>query len=519
MPQPIQTASYTFRNLIEGGYVYVDKTKYIYELIRGTIGIYFLARPRRFGKSLMISTLYEIFQGNKELFRGLWLYESDYVWESYPIIRLDFSQERIYTADELQELLGVFFAEIAAQHHISLEPAPYQRQFRWLIQRVAGEGKVVILIDEYDKPLLDNLTNLPEAIKIRDVLRNFYGIIKAMDQHLRFVFIAGISKFSKVGVFSVMNNLDDITMHPRFAIALGITEKELAHYFQDHIAALATSTQLTESALREKMRLWYDGFCFVENGTNVYNPFSMLQLFHQQRFSNFWFETGTPTFLINLLKENQYPIEQLEDLRLRELAFSTFEIDVLAIVPLLFQTGYLTIKAYEPERRRYTLSYPNTEVRDAFLTYLLSAFSDRKRDLNEEYLWQLIDALEARDLQQFFTVLQTFFANVPYNIQLKHEKYYQTLFYLIFKLVGLNIEAEVHTNRGRVDAVVELVDHIYLFEFKLDGTAEDALQQIQKSDYAQKYQLKTKSLTFVGANFASSQRQITDWKSLPEQAE
>lgn len=515
MPKPVQASSYTFRHIIEGGFLYVDKTEYIYELIRRSIGIYFLARPRRFGKSLLISTLAEIFQGNKDLFQGLWLYESDYEWQAYPIIRIDFSRYAAKSAENLEQIIDYYIAEIAQQYDVTLRGFDYQSRFDNLIQQLGHKNKVVILIDEYDKPIIDNLDNLVEAQRIRDTLRNFYTTIKAMDQYLRFVFITGISKFSKVGVFSAMNNLDDITMTPRFATALGITEAELQTNFQDHISALGMTERLSESALVEKIRHWYNGFCFVENADNVYNPFSTLQLFHQQRFSNFWFETGTPTFLINLLKQTRYPIEQLENLRLREISFSTYDIESLSIVPLLFQTGYLTIKDYDPASRRYTLAYPNAEVRDAFLTYLLGSFSQRETGLNEEYLWRLVDTLQAQDLDQFFRVLQTFFANVPYDLQLKHEKYYQTIFYLIFKLIGLNVNSEVKTNQGRIDAVIELVNHIFLFEFKLDGQAEEALQQIKETDYAQKYQLEGKPLTFIGATFDSQKRQVVAWQSEP----
>ncbi|MCB0062424.1 MAG: AAA family ATPase [Caldilineaceae bacterium] len=446
MPQPVQPSTFTFRDIIQGGYLYVDKTQYLYD----------------------------------------------------------------------------------------------QTKFDNLIQQLAREGKqVVILIDEYDRPMIDNLDNLPAAQAIRKTLRGFYGIIKAMDQYIRFVFITGISKFSKVGVFSALNNPTDLTMNPRFATALGITAEEMTTYFSEHIAEFAAIEGITPEALATKLRQWYDGFCFVEQCDSVYNPFSILQLFYNQRFANYWFGPrglpGTPTFLVKLLKERQYDVEQLSDLRLRELSFSTYELETLSIVPLLFQTGYLTIKDYEPSRRVYTLSYPNLEVEDAFLSYLLGAFSERDRALNEDYLWQLVDALEAHDLEQFFVILQTFFADVPYDIHLKHEKYYQTIFYLIFKLLGLRIDAEVRTNQGRIDAVAEvycgcnenrsfytsknsgshseqsIADHIYLFEFKLDQSAEDALQQIKTHEYVQKYCLKGKPLTPFGANFDSSKRQVTAW--------
>jgi hypothetical protein len=254
----------------------------------------------------------------------------------------------------------------------------------------------------------------------------------------------------------------------------------------------------------------------VEQCAAVYNPYSTLQLFYSRRFANYWFETGTPTFLIKLLKDQQYDIEQLHELHLRELAFSTYDLENLSVVPLLFQTGYLTIKAYEPTTRRYTLSYPNAEVEEAFLSYLLAAFNDGDQALNEDYLWQLVDALQAHDLEKFFVRLQTFFANVPYTIQLKHEKYYQTIFFLIFKLLGLRIDAEVSTNRGRIDAVVELADQLYLFEFKLDQSAADALTQIKTHEYTQKYRHTGKAMTHVGVNFDSATRQITEWQSAIE---
>jgi len=515
MPKPVQASTYTFRNLIEGGFLYVDKTRFLYELVHPKTGIYFLARPRRFGKSLMLSTLEEIFLGNRELFKGLWIDNSDYDWSAYPMIRLDFSRHAVKNAETLERVLDYFIAEIAQQHNVTLRGFDYQTRFDNLIQQLAGTGKkVVILIDEYDKPLIDNLERLPEAKAIRETLKNFYTIIKAMDPYLRFVFITGISKFSKVGVFSSLNNLTDLTMNPRFATALGITEQEMTTDFHEHIVEFAHRTGVTREAFIAKVREWYDGFCFVEMCEHVYNPFSTLQLFYQQRFSNYWFETGTPTFLIKLLKEQQFDVEQLSDLHLRELAFNTYELENLSIVPLLFQTGYLTIKAYDAVRRVYTLSYPNTEVEDAFLTYLLGEFSARDRGLNEDYLWQLIDALETHDLDRFFTILQIFFANIPYNIQLKQEKYYQTIFYLIFTLLGLRVEAEVHTNQGRIDAVVEIADHIFLFEFKLDQSATAALQQIKDNAYAQKYRLKAKPITLIGANFDSTQRKVTEWQAL-----
>jgi hypothetical protein len=512
--KPVQASTYTFRDIIHGGYLYVDKTRYLYELIRYPKGFYFLARPRRFGKSLMVSTLEEIFHGHRDLFTDLWIDGSDYAWEAYPVIRIDFSRHQIRTVSDLELRIQRHVQQIAKQYNVVVDDGPFDIQVEDLILKLAVERQVVILIDEYDKPIIDNLSNLPEALRIRDTLRSFYGIIKSMDQYLRFVFITGISKFSKVGVFSQMNNLDDLTMDARFATALGITEEELRTDFADHIAQLAEKMQLTSDTLLAQIRQWYDGFCFVEGCPSLYNPFSTLQLFIKQTFNSYWFESGTPAFLIRLLQERQYNIEQLDQLELAATGFNTFELDKLEIIPLLFQTGYLTIKSYTPERRLYTLGYPNFEVESAFLANLLSAFSTTSTGLNEGYLWKLVDALKAKSLSEFFDTLGVFFADIPYDLHIAREKYYQTIFYLIFRMMGVLTEVEVKTNVGRIDAVVALPDQIYLFEFKLDKSADEALQQILDMNYTDKYRLRGTPIALVGANFDSDKRTVADWKTL-----
>ena len=376
MPKPVQASTYNFRRIIEEGFLYVDKTRQLYELVRYGIGIYFLARPRRFGKSLLLSTLAEIFRGNKELFQGLWIYESEYNWQTYPIIHIDFSRYQIQNVQELKQRIQLYLQQIAEEYQITLDDNPFDVQWVELILKLSREQRVVILIDEYDKPILDNIHNIEEAKAIRDTLKRFYGAIKSLDAHHRFVFVTGISKFSRVGIFSDMNNLDDLTMDPRFATLLGITEEELLYYFEDHIALLAEQEQSTPEQLVTEIRKWYNGFCFVRGCQNIYNPFSTLQLFSKRYFSNYWFETGTPTFLIKLMQEREFNIEPLDHLEVPELSFSTYEIESLALIPLLFQTGYLTIKGFRRDQfgEIYTLSYPNYEVKNAFLTYLLSAY-------------------------------------------------------------------------------------------------------------------------------------------------
>ncbi|MCB0060586.1 MAG: ATP-binding protein [Caldilineaceae bacterium] len=513
MPKPVQASTYNFRRIIEEGFVYVDKTRHLYELVRYGIGIYFLARPRRFGKSLLISTLSEIFRGNKELFQGLWIYDSDYKWQSYPIIHIDFSRYQVRNVQELEERIKLYLRQIAQEHQITLDENPFDVQWVELILKLSREQRVVILIDEYDKPILDNIENIEEAKAIRDTLKSFYGAIKSLDAHHRFVFITGISKFSRVGIFSDMNNLTDISMSPQFATMLGITEIELRNDFQEHIAERAQQLELSEAELLAELQRWYNGFRFAQQSQNVYNPYSTLQFFFNQHFSNYWFETGTPTFLIKLIKEQGFDIESLDHMEVPELGFSTYEIGKLSLVPLLFQTGYLTIKAFQRDQfgEFFILSYPNYEVKNAFLSYLLSAYNEMETALSESHLRRLIHALETNNLPQFFGVLEIFFANIAYDLQLDYEKYYQTIFYLIFLLIGVRIDAEVKTNQGRIDAVIALRRRIYLFEFKLNKSAAEALKQIRDHAYHQKYAGQGKPITLIGANFDTTQRKITEW--------
>lgn len=514
--KPLPTHTSSFRKIIEGNYLYIDKTEYLYSIAREMSGAYFLSRPRRFGKSLLISTLEELFLGNRELFHGLWIDGSEYEWESYPVIRLDFGRAPSTSAEELQANIKRYLQRIALQYGVTLADGPYYTQFDELIfalatNNLSASKQVVILVDEYDKPLIENLENLEEAKKIRATLKGFYGVIKAMDQYIRLAFVTGISKFGKVGVFSDLNNLTDLTLSPAFATALGLTQAEIHTNLAEHITTFAQAEEMTEAVLLDDVRRWYNGFCFAPEAENVYNPFSTMLLFYHQRFSNYWFESGTPTFLIKLLHQRQYNIEELSDLETQEIAFSTYELERLAIVPLLFQTGYLTIKGYDPETHNYRLAYPNFEVENAFLIYLLDAFSNVEQGFSATYLDRSVRALKNHDLEQFFKTLRVLFANIDYDLQLNYEKYYQTIFYLIFMLIGLRIDAEVKTNDGRIDAVVELTDRIYLFEFKLDKSAAEALAQIEQNRYFEKYQLHGKPITCVGANFSTTTRTVDEW--------
>ena len=516
MYKQLPTSTSTFRKIIQNDMLYVDKTEHIYHLAKKATGAYFLSRPRRFGKSLLVSTLDELFQGNRELFRELWIGNSDYNWESYPVIRIDMSSYPVNNIADLEKSIQVQL-QLTAQHYgVRLENDTPAFMFADLIHELSAQSQsqnqVVILIDEYDKPIIDHLEDEEKAILIRDALKGFYSIVKSQEAYIRTVFITGISKFSKVSIFSELNNLTDLTIDGRFATMLGITHVELAQYFADLLPDFAVREGLSVDGLIKKIRHWYDGFRFTRVDEPVYNPFSTMQLFDKLSFHNFWFESGTPSFLIGLIHRRNYAVEELDHLQVDELAFSTYDVKKLSLIPILFQTGYLTIKEYNHQLEQYTLHFPNYEVEHSFLIYILDTFSYLEQGLSKTHLLRLIRALEDHDLETFFTVLDVFFAHIDYDLQIVNEKYYQTIFHVLFTLMGLTIHAEEKTNQGRIDAVVEVIDHIYIFEFKLNDSADAALAQIKKKEYFTKYWLKEKSITLIGANFDSTKRKISEWK-------
>jgi len=498
----------TFSEIVQEDYLYIDKTETIYHLI--TSGkVYFLSRPRRFGKSLLLSTLEAIFKGKKELFKGLWIYDQSFEWKEHPVIRIDFSKKHIENSAELKEFIKLELQDIAEYYHITLVREHYDDIFAELLKKLAQTGKVVLLVDEYDKPILDHITDIETAKEIQETLKSFYTVIKASDEYLKFIFLTGVSKFSKVGVFSGLNNLNDITMDESFSQLLGYTQEELESNFAEWIIQLAEKQKMTVDEVLAMMKKWYNGYRFSKAQSYVYNPFSTLLLFNKNDFENYWFESGTPTFLIDLITTSQFDVPILQHLTVGQQAFASYEIGNLSPIALLYQTGYLTIK--EHEGRLYTLGFPNLEVEDSFLNYLSEAYSQVPKELTENYLDKLIRAINSADMAVFFETLKVFFANIPYTLNISLEKHYQTIFYIIFTLLGLRIQAEVVTNKGRIDIVIELADSVYLFEFKLNGTKEQALEQIKRNDYSQKYQGTSKQVILVGVEFDKVTRNVGEW--------
>ncbi len=498
----------TFRDIILNDYLYIDKTEKIFDLVENPKGVYFFSRPRRFGKSLLISTLNEIFEGSKELFKDQWIYNADYDWKKYPVLRIDFSKSKARNEDELINFIVYQLDKTAQTYGITLKQTQYDIKFDELLTKLSEINKVVLLIDEYDKPIIDNIENKDLAVELREILKGFYTIIKACDEYIRFVFLTGVSKFSKAGVFSGLNNLEDISMDVRYSSLLGITQEEMNDSFKEYIDQFAESEGSSKTELIEKIRYWYDGFCFSKRCKKVFNPFSVLLLFKKLSFSNYWFESATPSFLIKLIKEKDLDLSRLEGVKVSESAFSSYEIENLKIVPILFQTGYLTIADYDKERTEYILAYPNFEVKNSMIESLAEAYSFVQRELVHGYAWKLIDALREHDFELFFDTLRIFFANIPYDLQISKEKYYQTIFYLIFSLIGLKVEAEVKTNKGRIDAVIIDKD-IYIFEFKFNGDKDQALNQIKNKKYFEKYQGAGKKIYLFGVEFAD--KNVGEW--------
>ena len=512
--KPLTTSCYTFADLMEGGYLYVDKTSLIYDLVKGSKGQYFLARPRRFGKSLLVSTLRALFEGRRELFTGLAIADADYDWRTYPVIHLDLGACQAETVRELNQSLDYLLQDNAAAHGLSLRRQGLAPRFAELVSTLGSENKVAILVDEYDKPLLGRLGE-DSAADIQAVLKSFYSVIKSTEAQQRFVLLTGVSKFSRVSVFSDLNNLTDLTMSRSAATLLGYTQAELEANFPDYIERLAEREGTSVEETLANLRDWYNGYRFHHSAETLYNPVSTMKCFQESEYGNYWFETGTPTFLINLLRRK--PID-LGGLSVPEAAFSVYEPAHLEPLPLLVQTGYLTIAdaSVAGRRRQYRLQFPNFEIEESFSMWLAAGFSAKPQTELNSALNRMLDALNAGDVDRMLEHLKVFFAGVPNTITLDHEKYYQTIFFTVFKLIGAVIEAESSTNLGRIDAVVKTESDIFIFEFKLHGSAEDALAQIQEKRYAQPYLDDGRRITLIGAAFDPSTRNIEHWVTAHE---
>ncbi len=517
-----------FKEIIEYGYLYVDKTRQIYDLVdKGKL--YFLSRPRRFGKSLLLTTLRYIFEGEKDLFKGLYIAEkTDYQWETHPVLKFNFAAYGYeYDSDRLRVSIKLDLQKYSEQFDVKLPDVGIADQFRILIQQISQKhNSVVVLLDEYDKPIVDFFTQPEKAKANRAVLREFFSPLKDLDseQHLRFLFITGVSKFSKVSLFSDLNNLQDLTLSVGGVDLLGITHDELLSYFGEHIEAAASHLNMTNEKLLKGVKLWYNGYSY-DGKTKLYNPFSILNFFYDFRFANFWFATGTPTFLVETIRDTYINPQDLEEVEVDDGFFDKFSLEALEMSGLLFQTGYLTIKRVEHEQYQtnYFLGYPNAEVHRAFIHNLLQAFTYKENAIVGNALIKMRRGLRQGNVEVFIRQLEILLADISYHLQPQNkseegrfkmwEGYFHTIIYLIMSFMDLYVQSETTKHKGRLDLSVQTEEFLYLMEFKLDEPAENAIKQIKSREYVKSYLNSDKKIYLVGIGFSQSERNVATWEA------
>ena len=514
MKYPIGTQ--TFSTLIEEGMVYVDKTDLVYQLAQKRIC--FFCRPRRFGKSLLISTLDSYFRGKKELFKGLKIDALEKDWAQYPVFRVDFSNGNFSKSDGLTNFIDDTLNYWEMQYGKTTDTDERGKRFFYLLKKAHEQTglKAVVLIDEYDKPLLDVLME-PMEEPNRNILKEFYGTFKSADEHLRFVLLTGVTKFSQVSVFSGFNQPEDISMNPDFDALCGITADELARYFDKETDDMAKELECPKQEMLAELKKYYDGYHFSKRMTDVYNPFSILNALMKKELGSYWFASGTPTYLMRLIDRNRTNIQEILDRQYESSYFMDYKADVEAPLAMVYQSGYLTIKGYDRKRDQYLLDFPNNEVRNGFVTLLANSYCGRRNDPKNLVL-DINDMLDECRLDDLCDALTGFFASIPYDANYQqrvwsYESHYHYTLYLIFRLLSCYTTlTEKENSRGRADIIVETNDYVYIFEFKLNGTAAEALKQIETKGYAEPYAADSRKLFRIGVGFSSEKKNITDWK-------
>ena len=533
-PRDLPVGEQRFETIRQENFLYVDKTSFVAKLVRKT-GFYFLSRPRRFGKSLFLSTLKAYFEGKKECFKGLYLekweeeqaaQEGREAWQEYPVLYLDLSSETFKVLFDLENILNVQLAAWEQLYGRNEVEQTYASRFKGVIQRAyeKTQKQVIVLIDEYDKPLLLTLEEGMEELnnEYRRILKGFFSVLKSSDPYLRFVFITGVSRFSKVSLFSDMNHLNDISLNRDFSAVCGITEKELYENFKPEIAALAKEKKYTLKKTKERLRQEYDGYLFVVGSEHVYNPFSILNAFSNKDLRDYWFLSGTPTFVVHYLKKAHYYLPNLENnVEMDMSSLSDYRVDAASPIPILFQAGYLTIKSYNPESDLYCLGYPNNEVKFGLIRNLLPSYSNLDTTKVQHFVWQFYEKVCKGDVEAFMEDISSILENIPYSSESKEEvkwreQNYQIAVALIFQFMGMYTQTEVHSAKGRADCVVHTQDIIYIFEFKLwsAGTAEEALAQIQAQEYYKPLLLQGKQVVLIGTSFDEEKRNIKEYLQL-----
>ena len=505
----------SFEDIRKNNYLYVDKTEHINNLILNG-KVYFLSRPRRFGKSLLISTIKSYFLGQKELFNGLKIEKLEQKWETYPVFHFDFTGKDYNSRNDLEEILKANLRGISEQYNLSTSEKSVELIFSDFIKQASEKFKknVVVLVDEYDKPILEVLNNQQLNDEIRKLLKAFFGVLKKCDDYLKFVFITGVTKFSKVSIFSDINQINDITFSSISNSICGITQEELEFYFKNEFSSLAKELNINDEECLKLLKQKYDGYHFTKDLVDIYNPYSILKTFSDKFWGTYWFETGTPTFLIKLMEQNNFDIYNFT-------AGVEYSISTLMnksdadfdIVQLLYQTGYITIKEWNKEFNTFILRYPNEEVEYSFLAVLLPSFLKQDQRTSDFWIREFYRDLKDGNVDSFMTRLKSIIATVPYSSEKNPSEHdFQITIYLIFTLLGQFTTSESYTNKGRIDCVVETFSTVYLFEFKVNQSSDTALQQIINNSYEQKYISSNKKIIKTGVSFDSSKKELSDWK-------
>ena len=512
-----------FETIRTSPYVYVDKTQFISQLeIVGRA--YFLARPRRFGKSLFLSTLQAYFEGKKELFKGLAIEkikaESGSEWQSYPILKLDLNAKEYTEKEQLKTILNDHINEWKRIYGIDCDAKDPDSAFAYIIKALYEKfnKKVVILIDEYDKPLIATLENEELHEQYRATLKAFYSVIKSLNGCIHLSFLTGVTKFSKISIFSDLNNLYDISFDREYSSICGITEEELVNNFREEVQALASEYKKTYDEMISILRQRYDGYRFSEKEERIYNPFSLFNALAKKKLGDYWFESGTPSFMVHLFEQKSFELPDLEgNIMLTTRSIDMYRLSYSNLAPLLFQSGYLTIKDYDRELNMYVLGYPNDEVKYAFIECLMMVYTSARKDASGEFMInQFLGAMRKGDIERVLTLTKALMASIPYDSLPEdklflREQNYQTAVYLIFLLMGQYVRTEVHSAVGRSDVEVETSNAIYIFEFKVGGKPQDAIAQIKEAGYAEKYSASEKNIFLVGVSIDENERTLGDW--------
>ena len=505
----------SFEAVRKANYLYVDKTKHLERLVT-TNKYYFLSRPRRFGKSLFLSTLKAYFLGKKELFKGLYIEKVEKQWTEYPVLYLDMNSGIYDSEERLLNSLNYHLSEWEKEYSIQTKFVNPEDRFSNIIKTAVKQtGKqVVVLVDEYDKPLLQTIDNEELHDKFKGILKGVYSVLKGCDEYIRFGMLTGVTKFSKISLFSDLNNLMDISLDENYTDICGITEEEIKTNFKEHLQAFADKENTTKEDILLQLKAMYDGYHFSENtSVDIYNPFSLLNSLTERKFRNYWFQTGTPTFLIKLLQENDYDLKDFSDSNISAFTedLSSKETMHNEPVALFYQAGYLTIKDYDEELQSYTLGYPNKEVEQSFLKFLLPKYMNNNDSRSPIYVLNLYKNLRDGKIEEFLESLKVFFSSTPYDLIKDTENHYQTIVFIICKLLGYYSEAEYKIVNGRIDMVIKTKDYIYVFEFKFDKSAKETLEQIDSKDYPLAFQQDERKLYKVGVNFSSQTKNIDEY--------